>query len=183
MSASSSVLLASFPFNEPSTLRTLQVMRGISHLPTHERTRLPITMPLLRQLCYRIRLPQLRSPHDKSMLQAAVTLGFHGFLRCSELINLTRKDVSISEDLATLAITIRHSKTDQSGKGFTLLIGASPDQGVCPVQALHRYIMFNNKSDQLFVYSSGAGLTKQDITREVRNLLPGVRRCLPRQIC
>ena len=81
----------------PTTLLS-RVMRGIHRLPSGERTRLPISMPLLRKLCHRVNVPQFRSPHDKAMLHAAITLGFYGFLRCRELGSLTQNDVSISDD-------------------------------------------------------------------------------------
>ena len=157
----------------PTTL-LCRVMRGISHLPNSERTRLPITMPLLRRLCSQIRTPHLRSPQDKSMLHAALTVGFHGFLRCGELVSLTRDDITLAADLTALSVRIRHSKTDQSGKGFTLLIGPSPDQEICPVRAIQQYLSlkFQSSHAQLFTYRSGAALSKQDISREIRNLLP-----------
>ena len=108
------------------------------------------------------------------MLHAALTVGFHGFLRCGELVNLTRDDITLAADLTALSVRIRHSKTDQSGKGFTLLIGPSPDQEVCPVRAIQQYLSLNFLSShaQLFTYRSGAALSKQDISREIRNLLP-----------
>ena len=163
-------------YDYPSGPTTLlcRVMQGISHLPNSERTRLPITMPLLRRLCSQIRTPHLRSPQDKSMLHAALTVGFHGFLRCGELVNLTRDDITLAADLTALGVRIQHSKTDQSGKGFTLLIGPSPDQEICPVRAIQQYLSlkFQSSHAQLFTYRSGAALSKQDISREIRNLLP-----------
>ena len=69
----------------PTTLLS-RVMRGIHRLP------------VLRKLCHRVNVPQFRSPHDKAMLHAAITLGFYGFLRCRELGSLTQNDVSISDD-------------------------------------------------------------------------------------
>ena len=163
-------------YDYPSGPTTLlcRVMRGISHLPNSERTRLPITMPLLHRLCSQIRTPHRRSPQDKSMLHAALTVGFHGFLRCGALVNLTRHDITLAANLAALSVRIRHSKTDQSGEGFTLLIGPIPDQEVCPVRAIQQYLSLNFQSShaQLFTYRSGAALSKQDISREIRNLLP-----------
>ena len=163
-------------YDYPSGTTTLlsRVMRGIHRLPSGEHTRLPITMPLLRKLCHRVNVPQFRSPHDKAMLHAAITLGFYGFLRCSELVSLTYHDVSISDDASILAVTIRRCKTDQSAKGFTLNIGSSPEKAVCPVQAMRHYLaqVQSTRPNQLFVYGSGSPLAKLDISREIRNLLP-----------
>ena len=88
--------------------------------------------------------------------------------------NLTRDDIRLAADLTALSDRIRHSKTDQSGKGFTLLIGPSPDQEICPVRAIQQYLFLKIQSShaQLFTYRSGAALSKQDISREIHNLLP-----------
>lgn len=47
------------------------------------------------------------------------TLSFYAFLRISELLNLKKKDIVYDVELNRLIITIRFSKTDQTGKGFT----------------------------------------------------------------
>ena len=164
----------------PTTLLSW-AMQGISHLPNSECTWLPITMPLLRQLCHRISTPHFRSPQDKSMLHAALTLGFHGFPRCGELVNLTRDDITLAADLTVLSVRIRHSKTNQSGKGFEFLIGPSADQEVCLVRAIQQYLLLNSQSShaQLFTNRSGEALSKQDISKEIHNLLPLCRVACP----
>ena len=114
------------------------------------------------------------------MLHAALTLGFHGFPRCGELVNLTRGDITLAADLTALSVRIRHSKTDQSGKGFAFLIGSSADQEVCLVRAIQQYLFLNSQSShaQLFTNRSGA-LSKQDISKEIHNLLPLCRVACP----
>ena len=46
------------------------------------------------------------------MLFAALTLGFHSFLWCGKLVNLTRDDITLAADLSVLSVRKRHSKTD-----------------------------------------------------------------------
>ena len=140
----------------PTTLLSW-AMQGISHLPNTECTRLPITMPLQRRLCCGISSPHLRSPQDKSMLHATLTLtlGFHGFPRCGELVNLTRDDITLAADLT--------------------------DQEVCLVRAIQQYLFLNSQSShaQPFTNRSGEALSKQDISKEIHNLLPLCRVACP----
>lgn len=51
-----------------------------------------------------------------------MTLSFFVFLRVSELLNLKKKDIVYDSQTNKLILTIRFSKTDQEGKGFTTYI-------------------------------------------------------------
>ena len=46
-----------------------------------------------------------------------MTLSFTAFLRISELLKLTKKDLQLSDDNDILSISINSSKTDQLGRG------------------------------------------------------------------
>ena len=156
----------------PTTLLD-RVMRGLTRLPSTQRARLPITMPLLRRVCYRLSLPQSRPPQDKATLLAAITLGFHAFLRCGELVNLTHRDIVLSGDGRLMTVTLRRSKTDQSGNGVTVHVGQSPDPLICPITAMRQYLAACTvREGELFAYHSRSVLSKQDITREIRTVLP-----------
>ena len=156
----------------PTTLLD-RVMRGLTRLPSTQRARLPITMPLLRRVCYRLSLPQSRPPQDKAMLLAAITLGFHAFLRCGELVNLTHRDIVLSGDGRLMTVTLRRSKTDQSGNGVTVHVGQSPDPLICPITAMCQYLAACTvREGELVAYRSRSVLSKQDIPREIRTVLP-----------
>jgi integrase len=45
---------------------------------------------------------------------------YHGFLRISEALSLTVRDIVITDDM--MSVTVRHSKTDQTGRGETVPI-------------------------------------------------------------
>ena len=70
-------------------------------------------------------------------LITACLLGFSGFLRFNELINLRPCDCSITEEM--LKIHIRQSKTDQLRQGSEVLI-ARTGSSTCPVAMLKRYM-------------------------------------------
>jgi len=156
----------------PTTLLA-RVMRGIQRAPGTRRTRLPITTGLLRQLCQRLATIQGRALQDRLMLSAAFTLAFHGFLRCGELVDLSLDDLIISSDGSAITITLRRSKTDVNGKGTSILVGASPDTGICPVVAVSRYLDIRGRAHgPLFIDCKGCQLTKTALSAELSSLLP-----------
>ena len=154
-----------------STLLT-RVLHGISRSPSTDRTRLPITTPLLRQLCENVTRDENYVHCDRVMLKAAMSLAFHTFLRCGELVTLHRDDVALSRGIL-LAVRIRQSKTDQSGHGTVLDIGSSSDLSICPVRAMTAYLDQRRDSNPgLFVYGNNTPLRKDSLSSELRKLLP-----------
>ena len=107
---------------------------------THEKdTRLPISITLLKQLL--AILPAIcRDNYEANMFSAAFTLAFFGFLRVGEITvcslkkighPLFRRDIELIADDKSVRVTIRHSKTDQVGKGTTIII--PPTEGALSV--------------------------------------------------
>ena len=70
-------------------------------------------------------------------LATACVLGFAGFLRFNELVNLKPCNIKIQDDM--LRIHIEHSKTDQLRQGDEVLI-ARTKSSVCPVSLLECYM-------------------------------------------
>jgi len=135
-----------------------RVMRGITRSPSDSRTRLPITTPVLRQLCQCLNESQMRHPTDQSMLHAAFSLAFHGFFRCGELVSLTGLNITVDIQQNQMAVFLPKSKTDPDGQGTTIVVGASSDQNICPVKAMQRYLCHNPTSTMpLFRYYNGGG--------------------------
>ena len=52
------------------------------------------------------------SDRQKTRVCSTLTLGFHGFLQCGELVNLTRDDIVLAADLSVLSVRIQNSKTE-----------------------------------------------------------------------
>ena len=56
----------------------------------------------------------------KKMLRSMLIVGFDGYLRAGEIIDLRWEDIDDSED--RWAVTIRKRKTDQAGNGFKVVL-------------------------------------------------------------
>jgi site-specific recombinase XerD len=70
--------------------------------------------------------------------RALLLVGFAGALRRSELVALDRDDVAITS--AGLTLVVRHSKTDQEGRGREVGIPRSKRSTTCPVAALEAWL-------------------------------------------
>ena len=134
-------------FTDPRLERTVQgIKREYSEPERRDRT--PLTRP------YLLRLLSLMPPpnYNNTMLQAAFTLAFAGFLRVGEFTYkeadreleasfskwfLTKQHIAMSRDRTYLELMLPASKTDPFRKGITLTIAASHDAG-CPVAAMRR---------------------------------------------
>ncbi|XP_065199234.1 uncharacterized protein LOC135830933 [Sycon ciliatum] len=177
-------------FRDPTMNALLlpRVMRGIKRTvtdPATQRTRLPITIDLLRKLLNQLSLDQRRHQQDKCMLKAAMVLAFFGFLRCAEFTappagfdpatHATRQDVTldVTQGRTYIRFYIKQSKTDQFRQGHAVIIDSTTSQP-CPVAALLAYFTVcpSDAADALFRYRSGRPLTRQALTEELRQLLP-----------
>ena len=84
-----------------------------------------------------IRLIVGKMPADLLQERAVLLVAFSSAMRRSELVALNVDDLSFSDD--GCAITIRHSKTDKSGKGEVIGIPRS-DGELCAVAALEAWL-------------------------------------------
>jgi site-specific recombinase XerD len=121
----------------PATTRHLAVsetLKGIRRtIGTSQRCKAPLLTKDLRKIIEH--LPAgLMGVRDRALL----LVGFAGGFRRSELASLTLADATFTND--GLVVLLRHSKTDQEGKGRKLAIpwGTHPD--TCPVRSLREWI-------------------------------------------
>lgn len=77
----------------------------------------------------------LQGRRDKALL----LLGFAAALRRSELVSLDVEDVVVEEDTG-IRLTIKRSKTDQSGEGREVGIPCGKHYETCPVLAVRAYL-------------------------------------------
>jgi site-specific recombinase XerD len=76
----------------------------------------------------------IRSQRDK----AIILLGFAGGFRRSEIVSLNAEDLKFKD--GTLRVTLRRSKTDQEGKGRTIVILPGENAKTCPVAAVRAWL-------------------------------------------
>lgn len=132
--------------------------------------RRPITFDILQKIS-----PALdfvcSSPYETRLFRAAFMLAFFGFLRVGELVGhkhqpdrtLQVNDISVNHH--HIILFIRYSKTDQIGKGNTLLISASRNPLLCPVRAITQFLACRpTGSDQLFCHSNCLPMTRYQFT-------------------
>lgn len=119
----------------PSTTEVVRkAMSGIrrEHGAPRRKVR-AVTVRELRAMC--MAMPDtLAGTRDSAIL----CVQFAGALRRSELSSLIVEDVEWGVD--EVALTIRRSKTDQSGEGMRNVLPASGDSAICPVRLLRRWL-------------------------------------------
>lgn len=70
-----------------------------------------------------------------------------------------------------MTINLRHSKTDQAGKGSFIYLGRTGDR-LCPVAALLAYLAVRSRSSgPLFILSDGTPLSQQQLIASMRSAL------------
>lgn len=116
--------------NPTAAERVRRVMSGIRRVAgTHKVGKDPISLEELRSMV--ASCPEdLTGLRDRSIL----LLGFVGAFRRSELVALDVGDLDAGE--RGVLVTVRRSKTDQTGEGMVKVIPYSVDPSCCPVRAL-----------------------------------------------
>lgn len=137
--------------------------------PSTTRKRMPITYPVLVQLCAHVSECQPR--YNAIMLRAVFSVAFFGFLRCGEFtansnfdheLHLCVGDVTFDTQEAKVTIHLKTSKTDPFRKGIDIVL--FPNQlTVCPYHNLFNYINIRGPSapkDPLFITANKQVLTR-----------------------
>ena len=160
------------------------VVKGCKRKATNasKRTRLPITPVILGRL--RVEWQKKSDTKDATMLWAAATMCFFGFLRAGEVvtgsdstfdpaIHLAHGDVLIDNQYPPqfLEVRIKASKTDPFRKGVSVYLGRSGTD-LCPVSAVLAYMVERGRAPgPFFRYSNGTYLTRERFVRDTRSAL------------
>ena len=113
-----------------------------------------------------------------------MTLAFFGFLRLGELTcnstfdpqhHLINRDITFMQRSSPkyMSVRLKVPKTDPFRKGQTIVIGRS-NSLLSPISAMVAYLNSSPSSldsRPLFIYESGAFVTREKLTRETRLLL------------
>jgi len=111
------------------------VLKGIARdSGTAKKQAVPLRLSEIRRVIYRLN-DGLQAKRDRALL----LLGWHLAARRSELVDLDVEDLEVTED--GMRVTIRHSKTDQTGRGETFGIPyCGKDESMCAVRAVRDWI-------------------------------------------
>ena len=159
-----------------------KMFTGLSRLDKRHDLRMPVTLSILNKIIPS--LPSVCSSNYESILFSAVfTIAFFGFFRVGELVQNTRSDVGhalqtsnvkILTSINALEIRIPISKTDQLGRGATIVLPAT-NQVVCPVQAVKAYLQLRpNFLGSFFRHLSGSPLTRYQFVAVLKSVLQAV---------
>ena len=147
-----------------------------------KRTRLPITPEILRRLKgVWLAWPNQR---DASMLWAAVTMCFCGFLRSGEVVVPSQTGYDPASHLSfgdiradsitnpqCIEIRIKASKMDPFRMGVSVYLGRT-DNDLCPVAASLDYMVRRGTTaGPFFTFSDGSYLTRERFVQAVRSAL------------
>ncbi|SPO24216.1 uncharacterized protein UTRI_03484 [Ustilago trichophora] len=139
--------------------------------------KLPITLPLLRQLVQALHVV-CPLQHDRRMYRAAFCLAFACFLRAGEFTweaqgapsSLTVGSVSFATDRSFATVFLPSSKTDPFRTGATLTAPAVP-LSTCAVAALATICHGRHPSAPLFTLDGGLPFSRQAFSSMLRRCL------------
>jgi integrase len=101
--------------------------------------------------------------------RAILLVGFFGALRRSEIVNLDGTSLRVDDIAATL--TVRRSKTDQTGLGRIVRLGRRSDL-LCPVRALAEHLADVGGAGPLFGgHRPGSRLSERTVARVIKRLV------------
>lgn len=159
---------------DPSELFVVKkLLEGCHRSRKRTDSRAPITPQILCAICTVI--PQVcYNQYEAYLFQAAYLLAYFGLLRISELVHtnyqhygraLKLSDLKFDHGNKAVIVTVRQSKTNQSGPPEILRIPCEPDSDLCPVCALSKYVSIRSRaSGYLFQHQSGAPLTRSQFS-------------------
>ena len=158
---------------DPTESATLHlVCRGIRRQQgDNQRTRLPITINLLRTLKEQLRLSSYYTTLEQCMLWAVFTVAFYGFFRASELLQTKWSDIALFS--TQMSINLQQSKMDPFRRGITIQI-FSTGSSTCPIRAMTLYsklVKNNNATTLIFRAGRFNPLTIQQLNKAIRHLL------------
>ena len=134
------------PVTDPFVKVTLEGLQRSLAKPTIKKE--PITVQMLQAI---VEDAQKSGSLSDLRLGTACLLGFAGFLRFSELVNLKPCNFEVQDDM--MRICIEHSKTDQLRQGDEVLI-ARTKSDTCPIAMLECYMLRTGMtwSDHRFLF-------------------------------
>ena len=157
------------------------IMKGL-HKQAKTRTRLPINPTLLQTLIHTVLSMRCMERWDRYLYATAICLAYFGCLRAGEISypstqyyhskqHLTMRDIKVHNN--TVHLWLKQSKTDQSRKGATIIIGPSKAD-ICPVHITKQFLYFRrhaHASDAVFRFQDGSLLTRSRLQTMLRKAL------------
>ena len=156
-------------WDDPCTsFRVKRALKGASRGKSTPDTRQPITPIILEKIMGATRFI-CSSNFETSLFKCIFSLAFFGLFRIGELVCnnkrqpqskvLHLRDIAFKED--SMKVTVRFSKTDQTGKSSSAILKGKKGSPLCPVQATKNYIAKRGiHAGPLFCHSDGSFLSR-----------------------
>ena len=168
--------------NDPTEATIIiQLLKGYRKLAPVRDVRLPITLPLLRQLIRSVDYTA-SSAYKKRLLSAMCSLAFFAFLRIGELtittsqhvnlIKITQLDRLVDKKGTVKALQRSLFQYKHSDPGQPFVIYIYPENVCCPVQLLLEYISLRgNTPGPLFCWPDGRPISRAFFTEQLNAAL------------
>ncbi len=171
--------------NPCEAFKVKRALKGAARDNTCPDSRAPITPVILAQLINA--LPRIcQSKYEVSLFRAIFLIAFFGLFRIGELVCPSKTEYArsvvrindVQHKKNTLRITLRFSKTDQTGKTSVITMKGSEGHKLCPVRALCLYAKQRGRvPGPLFVHNDNSFVSIfqfNAVLKSVLNLaLPG----------
>jgi hypothetical protein len=149
-----------------------KVVEGMIRTDKRQDVRAPITYTLLERLVKALPFVCF-SVFEAQMFKAAYLITYFAMLRVSEVVSdgpssstaraLQISDIAFTPGYSDMYVTIRYSKTDQTGISTTLQIQSLSDGEMCPIQGIQVYLQVRphvQGPTNVFCHFNGKPLTK-----------------------
>ena len=145
-----------------------KLLKGFGRRPASQDARKPITfdrlkeiMAVLTHVCF--------DTYETTLFRAVYSAAFFGMFRVSELLGqipavkggrppMQFRDMKLNAP--NIELKLRASKTDQEGRGISVVLDRVKNVTVCPVQAMESYVRSRGQAEgNLFLHKNGKPLT------------------------
>ena len=145
-----------------------RALRGAGRGNSTPDARQPITPGILEKIM-KATISICSSKYEASLFKCIFSLAFFGLFRIGELVCnnkrqpqikvLHLKDIAFKEE--SMKVTVRYSKTDQTGKSSSTILKGNKESPLCPVQAMKEYITMRGlHAGPLFCHTNGFFLSR-----------------------
>ena len=153
-----------------------RLLAAVTKVRPNTDARLPITLPILRQLVLSADTV-ITNTYHRTLLRAMLVVAFYGLMRIGEITSdqqsrtyLTLSHLSFKSDHAQLLITqFKHNST---GRPFHIVLPKQSDATLCPLLALRNYLSIRGSTPgPLFCFPCHRPIPRNFFITKLNNLL------------
>ena len=157
----------------------VKILEGFKRSRPSKDARLPISRDLLAKFIKVTPVVCITSIYKSKLFSAAFSITFHGLFRIGEITKdsqskaehfIRLQDITMFPD--RVEVCVPSSKTDQLGRGTTVVIPSQRDINVCPVKKLKEYLLVRGSySGPLFCHFDKIPLSRYQFNAVLKKAL------------